>query len=192
MKKVAAVMGAMLSLAAMGAQAGIADVNLGKNSFRGNYSDALSTLLPGISNGEFDIGAIAKPREEDKFYQVHAGALLTGGLGVPGVNLGGGVGGRLIYAHDHGHNGGALAVGGQIEARMPNYDRFGLTASSYWAPSVLAVGGLNRSWENTIDLDYELIKDGAVYVGYRNLRQDFGAGNQSVDTGLHLGFRLKF
>lgn len=192
MKTVAAVMGAVLGLAATAAQAGILDVNLGHDSFRGAYSDALSTVLPGTSNGEYDFGLIAKPRENDKFYQAHAGLALTGSMGVPGVNLGAGLGGRLLYVHDHGHNGGALALGGQIEARMPNYDRFGLTASSYYAPNILTVGGLDRSWENTIDLDYELIKGGAVYVGYRNLRQDIGAGNRSVDTGMHLGFRLKF
>lgn len=192
MNKVAAVMGAVLGLASLGAQAGILDLNLGNDSFRGAYSDALSTVLPGTSNGEYDVGLIAKPRENDKFYQAHAGLALTGSMGVPGVNLGAGLGGRLLYVHDHSRNGGALALGGQIEARMPNYDRFGLTASSYFAPNILTVGSLDRSWENTIDLDYELIKGGAVYVGYRNLRQDTGAGNHSVDTGMHLGFRLKF
>ncbi|TXI05258.1 MAG: hypothetical protein E6Q76_11315 [Rhizobium sp.] len=192
MNKVAAVMGAVLAVASLGAQAGILDLNLGNDSFRGAYSDALSTVLPGTSNGQYDVGLIAKPREHDKFYQAHAGLALTGSMGVPGVNLGAGLGGRLIYVHDHSHNGGALALGGQIEARMPNYDRFGLTASSYYAPNILTVGSLDRSWENTVDLDYELIKGGAVYVGYRNLRQDIGAGNHSVDTGMHLGFRLKF
>jgi len=182
----------VLGLAATGAQAGILDLNLGNNSFRGAYSDALSTVLPSVSNGEFDAGLIAKPRQGDKYYQAHAGVLLTGSMGVPGVNLGAGLGGRLLYVHDHSHNGGALALGGQIEARVPNYNRFGLTASSYYAPGILTVGGLERSWENTIDLDYELIKGGAVYVGYRNVRQDSGSGNHSVDTGMHLGFRLKF
>lgn len=192
MKKVAAVMGAVLGLAASGAQAGILDLGLGHNSFRGTYSDALSSMLPGVSNGEYDVGAIIKPRSSDDFYQVHAGALLSGSMGIPNVNLAAGLGGRLMYVRYNDTNNGALALGGQIEARMPNYDRFGLTASSYYAPNILTVGSLDRSWENSISLDYELIKGGAVYVGYRNVRQDYGSGNHSVDTGMNLGFRLKF
>lgn len=192
MKKVAAVMGAVLGLAAMSAQAGILDLGLGHNSFRGAYSDSLSSVFQGVTNGEYEIGAIAKPRTSDDFYQVHAGALLTGSMGIPDVNLAAGLGGRLLYTRYNGTNNGALALGGQIEARMPNYDRFGLTASSYYAPNILTVGSLDRSWENAISLDYELIKGGAVYVGYRNVRQDYGAGNRSVDSGMNVGFRLKF
>lgn len=192
MKNVAAVMGVVLGLAATGAQAGIVDLNLGNNSFRGAYSDSLSSVLPGVANGQYDIGAIAKPRQGDDFYQVHAGVVLTGSLGIPGVNVGAGLGGRLLYVYSDGNNGGALALGGQIEARMPQYDRFGVTASSYFAPSILSIGRLDRSWENTIDVDYELIRGGAVYFGYRNLRQDIDGSNRSSDSGLHLGFRLKF
>lgn len=193
MKKVAAVMGAVLGLSAMGAQAGILDLGLGNNSFRGAYSDALNTVLPGtVGNGQFDVGVIAKPRSSDDFYQVHGGLVLTGDPGLKGVNVGVGLGGRLLYVYRDGANGGALALGGQIEARVPNYDRFGITASSYYAPSVLTVGSLDRSWENAIALDYELIHGGAVYVGYRNVRQDIGGSNRSSDSGVNLGFRLKF
>lgn len=193
MKKVAAVMGVVLGLSAMGAQAGILDFGVGNNSFRGAYSDSLSSVLPGmISNSQFDVGVIAKPRSSDDFYQVHGGLLLTGDPGIKGVNLAAGLGGRLIYVYKDGDNGGALALGGQVEARVPNYDRFGMTVSSYYAPSVLSFGKLDRSWENSIALDYELIRGGAVYVGYRNLRQDIGGGNRTTDNGLNLGFRLKF
>ncbi|MES2490248.1 MAG: YfaZ family outer membrane protein [Pseudomonadota bacterium] len=193
MKKVAAVMGALFGLSAMGAQAGILDLGLGHNSFRGAYSDALTSVLPStISNSQFDVGLIAKPRSNDDFYQVHGGLVLTGDPGLKGVNVGVGLGGRVLYVYRDGENGGALALGGQIEARIPNYDRLGITASSYFAPSVLSIGRLDRSWENAIALDYELIHGGAVYVGYRNLRQDIGGSNRSSDSGVNLGLRLKF
>ena len=193
MKKVAAVMGMALGLTAMGAQAGIFDLSLGNNSFRGAYSDSLASVLPGtISNSQFDVGVIAKPRSSDDFYQVHGGLLLTGNPGIKDVNLAVGLGGRLLYVYKDGDNGGALALGGQVEARVPNYDRFGITASSYYAPGFLSIGKLDRSWENSVALDYELIRGGAIYVGYRNLRQDIGGSNHSTDSGVNLGFRLKF
>lgn len=193
MKKVAAVMGIVLGLSAMGAQAGILDLSLGNNSFRGAYSDALTSVLPStVSNSQFDVGVIAKPRSSDDFYQIHGGLLLTGNPGLKDVNVGIGLGGRLLYVFKDGDNGGALALGGQVEARFPNYDRFGITASSYFAPSILSIGKLDRSWENSVAVDYELIRGGAIYVGYRNLRQDIGGSNRSNDSGVNLGFRLKF
>jgi len=192
MKKIATVVGVVLGFAAMSAQAGIADLNLGNNSFRGAYIDSLSNVLPGTSKGEYDIGAIAKPRTDDDFYQVHAGLLLTGDVGAQGVNIAAGLGGRLLYVYKDHSNGGGLALGGKVEARLPQYNRFGLSASSYYAPSVITIGRLDRSWENTIDLDYELIRGGNVYVGYRNLRQDIGGHSGTTDNGAHIGFRLKF
>jgi len=192
MNKVAVVMGAVLGFAAMGAQAGVLDLSLGNNSFRADYNDALSNVLPGTSKGEYDVGAIAKPRNEDEFYQVHAGLLLTGDVGTQGVNIAAGLGGRLLYVNKDHENGGGLALGGKVEARLPQYNRFGLSASSYYAPSVVTVGRLDNSWENNIDLDYELIRGGNVYVGYRNLRQEIAHQDMTNDNGFHLGFRLKF
>jgi hypothetical protein len=192
MKKIAAVLGAVLALTVVSAQAGIVDVNLGRNSFRVGFADALSNLLPGTANGQYDFGVVAKPRKSDDYYQAHGGLLLTGDAGNKNIGLAAGLGGRLLYVYKDRASGGGLALGGQIEARLPEYNRVGLTASSYYAPSIITFGRLNRSWENTIDLDYELIRGGNVYVGYRNIRQEIGGVDGSVDTGLHAGFRLKF
>ena len=115
MKKLAAVIGAVLGLSTMGAQAGILDLNLGNNSFRVGYGDALSNMLPGTTNGQYDVGVIAKPRKSDDFYQVHAGVLVTGDVGVPGINLAAGLGGRLMYDYDHSYNSGALALGDLVQ-----------------------------------------------------------------------------
>jgi hypothetical protein len=192
MKKVATLLGAMLGLIAFGAQAGIVDLNLGRNSFRAAFTDSLTSVLPGVANGQYDLGIVAKPRKSDDYYQVHGGLLLTGDAGNKNISLAAGLGGRLLYVYRDSANGAGLALGGQIEARLPDYNRLGLTASSYYAPSIITFGRLDRSWENTLDLDYELIRGGNVYVGYRNIRQEIGGFDGSVDTGFHAGFRLKF
>jgi hypothetical protein len=192
MKKAATVLAMALGLTALVAQAGIVDLNLGNNSFRGVYTDSLSNVLPGTTNGQFDLGLLAKPRESDDFYQAHVGLLLTGDVGTKGVNLAAGLGGRLLFVHQYENNGGGLALGGMLEARLPQYNRFGLNVSSYFAPNPVTFGRLDRSWENTIDLDYELIRGGNVYVGYRNLRQDIAGVDQTTDSGFHVGFRLAF
>lgn len=190
-KMFAMLIGSTLGMMALTAQAGVVDLNLGNDSFRAGYTDALANILPG-TNGQYDAGVIARPRKSDDFYQAHVGLLLTGDVGSQQLNVTAGLGGRLLYVYKDSKNGGALAVGGQLAAKLPQYNRLGLSASSYYAPNILTVGRLDRSWENTVDLDYELIRNGNVYVGYRNLRQDVDGHRGTTDNGFHAGFRLKF
>lgn len=192
MKKAFAVLGMVLGLTALPSQAEILDINIGNNSFRGAFAGPLSRLLPGTT-GQYDAGVVVRPRTSDDLLQVHGGLLLTGDAGAKDIDLAAGLGGRVLYiGRDH-DKGGALALGGQLEGRLPSYNRFGLTASTYYAPGITTFGQLDRYWENTLALDYELIRGGNVYVGYRNIRAELGgAGESTIDNGFNLGFRLKF
>lgn len=191
MKKVSLVLAAAAAWFSMAAHAEVLDLNLGHNSFRGDFSGALSRFLPGTV-GQYDIGVVERPRSSEHLTQAHGGLLVTGDAGLRDINLTAGLGGRLLYVNREGDNGGALALGGQLNARLPQIDRVGLNFSSYYAPGVTSFGRLDRYWENAIDVEYELIRDGGVYAGYRNIRQDIGSFSGSVDNGFHLGFRLKF
>ena len=191
MKKITLALGIMLGFLGLSAHAEVLDFNIGHNSFRADLSGALARLLPGTV-GEYDVGVVERPRSSEDLTQVHGGLLLTGDAGMRDLNLVAGLGARLVYVHRDGENGGAFALGGQINARLPEYNRLGLNASTYYAPGITSIGRLNRYWENAIDVQYELIRNGDIYIGYRNIRQDIGGFNGSVDSGFNLGFRLKF
>lgn len=176
----------------MSAQAEIVDLNIGNKTFRGGFSGPLSRFMQGTT-GQYDAGLVFNRQSRGNLYQAHVGVLMAGDVGLSEVNLAAGIGGRMLYSKLGSSGGGALALGGQVEARPASFNRLGLSATSYYAPSITSFGDLNRYMENTVSLDYEVIHGGSVYGGYRNIKQEMGnSGNVTVDNGLNLGVRLKF
>ncbi|MGH8456655.1 MAG: YfaZ family outer membrane protein [Stenotrophobium sp.] len=192
MKTALAGLGFALAVASFPSHAEILDLNISSNAVRGDFSGPISRVLPGTV-GQYDFGVISRPHNSNNLFEAHGGLLLTGDAGLNGVDLAAGLGGRLLYIGlDHNH-GGAFALGGQAEARLPSYNRLGLSGYSYFAPSVTSFSDINRYWENGIAVDYEVIHGGNVYLGYRNLRLDVrNGGSISADNGFNVGFRLKF
>ena len=192
MKRAFAVLGVVLAAAALPAQAEIVDFNIGKNSFRLGLAGPLSRLFNGVS-GQYDVGVLLKPRTEDNLIQAHTGVLLTGDAGVKGIDLAAGLGARIIYTGRDHDSGGAFAPGVQLEARLPEFNRFGTTFYGYYAPSATSFGEVRKYQEYGLDLDYAVIKGGSVYVGWRSIKENLASSsNFTVDRGIHGGFRLKF
>lgn len=194
MKRFIGLLGIVIGAASVPAQAEIFDFNIGDNSFRAALSGPLSRLFEGV-NGQYDVGALLKPRTEDNLIQVHTGVLLTGDAGSKEVDLAAGLGARLIYTGRDHDSGGAFAPGVQLEARLPGYNRFGLTFYGYYAPEATSFGEVRNYREFGLDLDYALIRGGSIYVGYRDIQEDLSVNSTSdgeVDSGAHIGFRLKF
>ncbi|HVT37309.1 MAG TPA: YfaZ family outer membrane protein [Nevskiaceae bacterium] len=192
MKRVLAILGIAIGAVALPAQAEIVDFNIGDNAFRLDLAGPLSRLFSGVS-GQYDIGALLKPRTSDNLIQVHTGVLLTGDVGAKGIDLAAGLGGRIVYTGRNHDSGGAFAPGVQLEARLPEFNRFGTTFYGYFGPSVTSFGEVRKYQEYGLDLDYAVIKGGSVYVGWRSIKEDFEDQNSyTVDRGIHGGFRLKF
>lgn len=192
MKRAFAVLGVVLAAAALPAQAEIVDFNVGKNAFRLGLAGPLSRLFNGVS-GQYDLGVLLKPRTSDNLIQAHTGVLLTGDTGLKGIDLAAGLGGRIIYTGRDHDSGGAFAPGVQLEARLPEFNRFGSTFYGYYAPSATSFGEVRKYQEYGLDLDYAVIKGGSVYAGWRSIKENLATtANFTVDRGAHIGFRLKF
>ncbi|MDP9142949.1 MAG: YfaZ family protein [Pseudomonadota bacterium] len=181
-----------LMLASTAAQAEIFDLSIGDNSFRAAIYGPLSRLASD-KKGQYDVGAIVRPKREDDLLVAHVGALLTGDAGAKQFELAAGLGVRGVYiGRDH-DSGGAFAVGGQAEARYPGFDRLGLSVYGYYAPEVLSMGEFDQYYEVGVGLDYQVLKDASVYIGYRNVNVELeGGGDITADNGLHGGLRLDF
>lgn len=191
MKRVIAAL--LLATAVPAVQAEILDLNIGSNSFRGAFAGPLARFFSG-TNGQYDIGLLVKPKTTDDLLQVHTGVLLTGDAGAKDVDVAAGLGIRAVYTGRDHDSGGAVALGGQVETRVPSFNRFGLTGYAYYGPKVLSFGEVESYQEFGAALDYELIRGGSVYVGYRNIKESLSttSGKIDVDHGAHIGFRLKF
>ncbi len=181
-----------LSLAASAAQAETLDVNLSNKALRGDFSGPLSSVFPRLG-GAYDLGALIGEEDSRNFKQAHLGVLVTGDAGAREANVTAGLGGRIALLDVEKVSGGALALGGRIEARIPAFNRLGVMAYLYGAPRASSFGDLDGYLEYAMAVDYQVLKQASVYAGYRQLKLDVeNFGTATVDNGLHLGLRLNF
>lgn len=179
-------------LAASAAQAETLDINLSSNALRGNFSAPLSSVFPRLG-GVYDAGLLIGEKDNQDVKQAHLGVLVTGDAGARDANVTAGLGGRLVGLDAEDVSGGALALGGQFEARIPAFNRIGMIAYVYGAPRAAAFGDLEGYLEYAISVDYQVLRQASIYAGYRQLKLDVeGAGTVTADNGLHLGLRLNF
>lgn len=130
------------------------------------------------------------------------GNVLGAGLHVIGAATGGrdpiqaGVGGRLVAADSKiaGRDDGlALPIGGFASYTIPDYDRFMVGGSVYYAPDVLSFGDMTKYLEYNAWAGYSILREAQVYLGLRSVRGSFkDSPTVSFDSGLHLGIRLQF
>lgn len=192
MTKAWALAALLMGVVAIPAHAEIIDLSVNDDGFRAALYGPLSRTGADAA-GQYDIGVVMRPEREDDLLVVHAGALVTGDAGMQQFDLAAGVGVRGVYiGRDH-DTGGAVAIGGQAEGRLPGYDRFGLSMYGYYAPKVLSFGEFDKYYEVGASLDYQVLQNASVYVGYRNVNVRIEDGPElTADTGFHVGVRLKF
>lgn len=190
MKRVFAML--CLGLAASGARAESLDINLSDDTLRGTFSGPLSHAFPRL-NGVYEFGALTGEQRGVRFTQGHAGMLVTGDAGARDANVNAGLGGRIVLLDAEDVSGGALQLGGTIEARLPAFNRLGLIAYLYGSPNASTFGDFDSFLEYAIDADYQVLQGASIYAGYRQLKVGLdGGGRYTVDNGFHLGLRLNF
>ena len=179
-----------LVLAAGAARAEHADINLSNSTLRGVYGGPLTGRL----GGDYELGALLGERNDRSYQQLHAGLLVTGAAGARDATVTAGIGGRLFVLNSEGSaDGGGLALGGMVDARMPAFNRLGVIGYGYYAPKAATFGDIDTWFEYAVSADYQVLQGASVYLGWRQVKVDVGAGGPAtVDTGWHFGVRLNF
>ena len=135
------------------------------------------------------------------FHNSDRGDVVGAGFHVTGDATGGrnplkaGLGVRLLQVDpDIGSDDGTvLPIGGFVNYTLPEYDRFVVGGSLYYAPDVLSFGDATKYWEYNAWAGYSVLRNGLVYAGLRGIRADFeNTSSITLDTGLHVGLRLEF
>ena len=186
-----------LLAAASGARAEGIDFNLSDQALRGAFTGSLTDVFPRVA-GLYEAGVLLGEEDSRNYQQFHGGVLVTGDAGAQQANVTAGLGGRLVFLNGDDANGGdmsggALALGGMIEARLPAFNRIGAIAYAYGAPKASSFGNYESYLEYAIGVDYQVLRNASLYAGYRQLKVDVeNIGNGSVDNGWHLGLRLSF
>lgn len=182
-----AALGAML-VAAVSAHADRLDLDLNGDAARLTYAHPFEARKTSL-----DASLL---HHQDRGDVLAVGFHITGNAATQERPVNAGLGGRLYYADADGlqdGSGGALAVGGFFDAKIPNYNRFGVGGHAYFAPDVLAFGDATQVIDISVHASYAVLRQGDVYVGVRNVNVDYDeAGSRTFDTGFHIGFRLNF
>jgi hypothetical protein len=136
------------------------------------------------------------------YYHQDRGNIFGAGIHVVGAATSGpdparaGVGARLLRIDSDSQgrdSGGALPIGGFVAYTLPDYNRFVLGGSFYYAPEVLSFSDVEEYWEASAWGAYNVLRTAQVYLGLRTIKADFeDSPKVTFDTGLHVGIRLRF
>lgn len=161
------------------------DFNLSNEAFLVRYKPT-----PTAAGMQVDFGLM---HQEDDVDIGSIGLHLVDNAGTAAQAFRVGLGGRLFALDADGGSGGMLAIGAWGRYTFPQADRFALMGSIHFAPSVTAFGDVEQFIEYGVRGEYEVLRNGSLYVGYRRLRADFDfADDVDLDEGLHLGMRFTF
>lgn len=160
------------------------DFNLSDEAFLLRYTMPLS------DGAQADLGVL---HEEDDIYVGSLGFHMVDNAGSETNPLKVGLGGRLVFVDTATVSGGGIALGAFARYNFPGANRFALAGSVHYAPKVVSFSDLENYLEYDFRGEYEVLKNGSVYVGYRRVEADFDiAKNADLDKGLHVGMRFVF
>lgn len=174
-----------LILASGTAAADSLDINIHNDALRVVYGMGLDSVSRGA---ELELGHMFN---QDDQSVSHVGFVISGenwsDAGVFDIGLGG----RAVLVNTDPVDATALALGGRV--RFSPVQRLGIGAFVFHAPDIVA-NDADSYTEYGFRLDYQLLPQGFVYVGYRNMElelEDSGPKIELDDEG-HVGMRLLF
>jgi hypothetical protein len=173
---------AVLSTAMLAPQIFADELELGLND------DAASVdwITPINRDAELQFGYLySEPEGSLADISVH----VTNDNGIHHLALGGQVIGMFA---DHRKDGYATALGGRYRVDLNNQFRFSL--QGYYAPSILAFRDLDSYHSLDTRIEYVLMPNADLFVGYRHIKFDFEKNVPSLtfETGLFVGARFRF
>lgn len=166
------------------------DLNLNDDSMRLTYEADMGRGMKGLA---MDAGYFYNDRLDGSDADLmHVGLHVTGDnwsqSGVFNIK----VGGRVIYTDLDPFDVMALGLGGEV--RFSPVHRLGIGGSAYYAPRIASFMDAERYSEYGVKIDYQLLTQAFVYVGYRQINVEVENISRKVelDDSAHVGLKLLF
>ena len=173
-----------LSAVAGAARADNIDVNLSDKAVRGTYS----LDLTGTQGLSMDAGLFYNDDDE---LVGNVGAMVSGQNWSQSGTFDIKLGGQAIIADADPGTAYALALGGQV--RYTPVARVGISGHVFFAPKIITWGDGERYNEYGVRLDYQLLPQAFVYIGYRKISTKFDNGDTlDFDKDGHIGMQFFF
>jgi len=113
------------------------------------------------------------------------------GSGSPGLHVG--VGLKGFSANTDAFDLFAVAIGGELRFSPASIPRLAVRANLYHAPGIVTFMDADRFSYGTLSVEYEILQQATVYLGYRNVEVDRkGFANTELDDDSHIGLRIEF
>ena len=132
---------------------------------------------------------------EDRGDVIHASFHLVDAASSAGSALQAGLGVRVVHTRTDpsAFDGTALALGGFARYTLPNANRYNIAGYGYYAPDITSFGDQDEYYEVGVRVGYSVLRDGDVYLGLRRIQAKYdGTGRFTLDSGLHVGFEIRF
>lgn len=169
----------------LAAHADSLDINVHDEAMRMSYGLAFDRQQSTI----MEAGALFREATDTAY---HLGLLTTGGNWSRSGTFDIGVGARLfaIFPDEIGDF-TALGLGGRV--RYSPVRRVGIGAHIYHAPRIMTFMDGERYNEWGIRLDYQLLPQAYIYLGYRNIELDFEfVEDVEIEDAGHFGMKILF
>ncbi len=141
------------------------------------------------------LAAVGWLHNQDRGDVIHGSFHLVDAASSAGSALQAGLGVRLVHTlpDPDVFDGTALALGGFARYTLPNANRYSIAAYGYFAPEITSFGDQTEYYELGVRAGYSVLRDGDVYLGLRRVRAEYnGISNFKFDSGLHVGFEIRF
>lgn len=165
------------------------DVGLSNDSVQAVYSTNIEgRFMAGGGYGEVDV----LYTEEDDF-QLVLGLLVRDELTSSFPGLWAGIGFELVGASVEDEEVGALGIHAELRYLPPSLPRVVVGTEMTYAPKVVSFGDAERYFSSQIRLEYEVLPQAAVYIGYKKFEYEIESVDDiTLDEGLNFGLRLTF
>jgi len=130
----------------------------------------------------------SEPKNTNIEPYIEANFLMKQEIGNKGISFGMGI--KANYTKDY----AAIPLGGEFGLKIPAKDLIPMyfTAAVYYAPGVLCFNNAKDFLEYRINYDVEVIKNGMVTVGYRQLNTNYDAADYMYNNSWFIGFKFSF
>lgn len=159
------------------------DLNLHDKAMRVIYSKGLANR--GL---EGEVGVLF---DEDDNYLANVGVKVAGENWSDSGTFDITMGVRAVYADMTNIDAAAVGIGGGV--RFSPIHRLGIGGHIYYAPSILSFSDAESYSETGLRVDYQLLAQGFVYIGYRKVEIEL---ENSVEVDLddegHVGMKILF
>ncbi len=169
-------------------------ISFGESSLLAEYLQPLGQPV-GDSATTVQAGALYVEEGDSDGTLGHLGLVMFGDAGARKAIIQAGIGGRIyLLSTDPDLNGAALAMGGSVNGRIPGIDRLGAFGSVWYSPNVSAFGDLDSTFEINLGVDYQLLRQAALSIGWRKISFQLKDVDRSLDfeDSAFVGFKFLF